>query len=319
MPRTAVYLLAWFAFLVAAVAFAARFAPVVNHAVLLVSALSPYLMIGAVVSAGLLLFTGPWWAAAPAIVLTAAAFFVQLPLFTSSGNPTGPALRVLTANLHEGAADPGELAAIARDTTDVLVVQELTGECAEQLTKTGLESDFPYRAIAPASGADGIGVWSRHPIVDSARIPGYELGMLNVRIRVPDVPSDTTVLAVHLVGPWPWPIDQWRQEIAKLSETLREAGHEAGASALIVAGDFNATVDMAPFRRLLRDGLDDAREHSGAGLAATYPADGTLPPLVGIDHILVRNGLAADTHPVRIPGSDHLGLRSTIHITELTR
>ena len=68
MPRTAVYLISWFAFVVAAVAFVSRFTPVVNHAVLLVSALSPYLMLGAVVSAVLLLITGPWWAAAPAIV-----------------------------------------------------------------------------------------------------------------------------------------------------------------------------------------------------------------------------------------------------------
>lgn len=314
MPRTAVHLIAWFAFLVAAVAFASRFAPVVNHAVLLVSALSPYLMVGAVISTVLLLITGPWWAAAPAIILSVAALFGQLPLITASGNASGPELRVLTANLHESAVDAKELAAIARDRTDVLVVQELTAEFVGELGRQGLDSDFPYRALAPAAGADGVGIWSRHPIVQSSRVSGYELGALTASIQVPGVAADAVVLGLHLVGPWPQPVDEWRREIADLPDTLRETAGIAGPGAVIVAGDFNATMDMAPFRRLFRDGFEDAREHAGAGLAATFPADSAIPPLVGIDHILIRNGSASGTRTVSIPGSDHLGLSATIHL-----
>ena len=314
MPRTAVYLISWFAFVVAAVAFVSRFTPVVNHAVLLVSALSPYLMLGAVVSAVLLLITGPWWAAAPAIVLSVAAAYGQLPLFSASGSPNGAALRVLTANLHESSVDAKELATIARDRPDVLVVQELTAEFAAEFGRQGLESDFPHHALAPAAGANGVGIWSRHPIVQSSRVSGYELGALTATVEVPGVASDAVILGLHLVGPWPQPVDDWRQEIANLPDTLRETADIAGPGAVIVAGDFNATMDMAPFRRLFSEGFEDAREHAGAGLAATYPADSAIPPLVGIDHILVRNGSATDTDTVSIPGSDHLSLSATVRI-----
>ena len=37
---------------------------------------------------------------------------------------------------------------------------------------------------------------------------------------------------------------------------------------MIVAGDFNSTTDMRPFRALLRNGYRDAAEQSGAGFAA---------------------------------------------------
>lgn len=314
MPRTAVYLIAWLAFLVAAIAFISRFVPVVNHAVLLVSALSPYLMIGAVISAVLLLSTGPWWAAAPTVVLTAAMIYVQLPLFTASGNPAGPAVRVLTSNLHESRADAQALADTARESADVLVVQELTAEFAEQLDQRNLNSDFPFRAIAPADGASGLGIWSRFPILRSSRVPGYELGVIRATVHVPDANADAVIMGVHLVGPWPQSADRWQREIADLSTTLHQIADAAGAGSVIVAGDFNATMDMAPFRRLLHNGYEDSREHSGAGLAPTFPADSTVPPLVGIDHILVRNGLAAATRTVRVPGSDHLGLAATVHL-----
>jgi endonuclease/exonuclease/phosphatase (EEP) superfamily protein YafD len=83
---------------------------------------------------------------------------------------------------------------------------------------------------------------------------------------------------------------------------------------VIVAGDFNATVDMKPFRRLLHNGFRDAAEQSGAGLVATYPADSAIPPLIGIDHILTFNSTARDARSVRIPGSDHLGVMAYVDV-----
>lgn len=83
---------------------------------------------------------------------------------------------------------------------------------------------------------------------------------------------------------------------------------------MIVAGDFNATVDMRPFRDLLGAGYRDAAEQSGAGLTRSFPADSALPPLIGIDHILTRNSTATAARTVRIDGSDHLGLIATVHL-----
>ena len=314
MPRTAVLLIAWFAFLVAAVALAARFVPVVNHAILIVAALAPYLTIGAAaLSTAALLMARSWWAA-PAAVLLAAAVAVQVPLFIGSGKapPDAMAMRVLTVNLQMGATQPEPLVEIARDRADVLVVQELTPEIADRLA--ALESELPYRAVDARPSAAGVGIWSRYPVQRYSRNPGYELGMLTASLQMPGVTRDVTVVAAHVVGPWPQPIDGWRKEMATLPNTLAGLAKTAGEGAVIVAGDLNATADMLPFRRLLAAGFRDAAEQTGAGLAGTYPAKGSTPPLIRIDHILIRNAEATNVRTVRVPGTDHLGVAATIHI-----
>jgi endonuclease/exonuclease/phosphatase (EEP) superfamily protein YafD len=81
-----------------------------------------------------------------------------------------------------------------------------------------------------------------------------------------------------------------------------------------VAGDFNATYDVQPFRRLLRNGYRDAAEQGGSGFTPTYPANATPPPLIAIDHILTRRCTATSTDVVPLPGSDHRGLVSSIAV-----
>lgn len=311
MLRTAVSLLAWFAFLIAAVALAARFVPVVNHAVLVLASASPYLVLGAGLVVLPVLLTQSCWAAVPVLVLVVVMAALNASLFTGRAAEQGIPIRVLTANLREGAADPAALTALARERADLLIAQELTPELAGQLN--GLEAEFPYRALEPAPVASGVGIWSRYPIVQSSRNPGYELGMVSASVRVPGVTNDVVVLAAHLVGPWPQAIDDWRRELAKLPETLC-ATADAARGAVIVAGDLNATIDMQPFRRLLQNGFANAAEQSAAGFVRTFPADESVPPLIGIDHILTYKSSASDMHTVRIPGTDHLGLTATIHV-----
>ena len=137
--------------------------------------------------------------------------------------------------------------------------------------------------------------------------------MVTASVRVPGASNDVVILTVHVVGPWPQAIDGWRQELANFPETISATAH-AAPGAVIVAGDLNATVDMQPYRRLLRDGFNDAAEQSGAGFLRTFPADESIPPLIGIDHILTYKSSASDMHAVRIPGSDHLGLNATVHV-----
>jgi endonuclease/exonuclease/phosphatase (EEP) superfamily protein YafD len=109
-------------------------------------------------------------------------------------------------------------------------------------------------------------------------------------------------------------MDRWREEIGAFPQTLEQWAKAAGPGTAIVGGDFNATEDFAPFRRLLTTGFADAVEQSGGGLGRTYPAGSLIPPLIGIDHILTRNGWASDSHRVAIPGTDHMGLAATIQV-----
>lgn len=312
--RTVLYLVAWLGFLVGAVALTARFVPVTGHGILIVAALAPYLMFGAAMSAALLLFARQWWAATAALLLLAASLYVQVPLFIGSGaEPVDDVpIRVVTANVHEGQADPDELAALGRDHADVFVLQELTPELADRLSRTELESSLRYRVLAARSGGAGIGIWSRHPIQRSVEIPGYRLGMISAQIDTPGTAS-TTVIALHLVGPWPQPIDDWRDEIARLPTTLNDAAAKADGRPVIVAGDFNATLDLAPLRRAMGSTFRDAAEQSGAGLTPTFPADRAIP-LIGIDRVLTLRCSAYDVRTMRVPGSDHLALLATVGV-----
>lgn len=285
----------------------------INHPVLILAAFAPYLAIAAVVLAVPLLFTQHRLVAAAALGLAVAVIAWQVPLYIGSGRPPADTVpvRVLTANLRDGNADTQALAALSRD-TDLLIVQELSPELADDLAV--LESEFPYRVLDPRPHASGAGVFSRYPIVRSSRDDGYALGLLTLSVRPPGSASDVTVLNVHLAGPYPQPIDRWRREIAAMRATMDEESTGTGRQAVIVAGDFNASLDMQPFRQLLRDGFTEAREHAGAGLLPTFPADRMWPPLVGIDHILTLNAATTDVRTERIPGTDHLGLRATVHV-----
>lgn len=284
-----------------------------NHPILLIAAFAPYLAIAAAVLAVPLLFTRHRLIATAALGLAVAVIAWQVPLYIGSGRPPADTIgiRVLTANLRDGSANAQALAALSRN-TDLLIVQELSAELADDLAV--LESEFPYRVLDPRPHAAGAGVFSRYPIVRSSRDDGYVLGLLTLTVRPPGSASDVTVLNVHLAGPYPQPIDRWRQEIAALRTTMSEEPNGTGREAVIVAGDFNASLDMRPFRQLLRDGFTEAREHSGAGLLPTFPADRMWPPLVGIDHILTLNAATTDVRTERIPGTDHLGLRATVHV-----
>ncbi|WP_137145920.1 endonuclease/exonuclease/phosphatase family protein [Mycolicibacterium sp. CR10] len=303
----------------AAVALGGRYLPISGHPTLIVAAVAPYLAIAAPVAVLLLIIGRRWLLTLVALAVTASLVWVYLPRYQvppapDAADPATVDVRVLTANLGMGQADPPAFVALARDIADIVAVQEMTPEAADGLSEAGMDAVFPYRVVVPAPMASGIGIWSRHPIVDSGRIDGYSLPMLGARVRIPGVVVDTTVLSVHLAAPWPQPIGLWQRDIEKLPDTLREVGRTAGAGAVIVAGDFNATADMAPFRRLLEQGYSDAGEHGAAGLARTYPGRGSKPPLLGIDHVLVKNGSAATAATVVVPGSDHRGLLTTLRV-----
>jgi endonuclease/exonuclease/phosphatase (EEP) superfamily protein YafD len=318
MPQTAIGLVA---LVVAGCAFASRYLSITNHVTFITAALSPYLMLCAPVSAALLLWGRHWILAVAATGLTVAAFAVQLPLYLHStgGHSTGGRManvevRLLSANLYEGMADPDPLVRSAREQADVVAVQELTPQEADRLSRAGLDTAFPYRWLEARDGPGGVGMWSRFPIETPRRIGGYTFAFLTAHIRVAGVSTDPTVVVAHVAGPWPLPIDDWRRDFDRLPVTLSEVGEQAGAGSVIVASDLNSTTDMQPFRALLRNGYRDAAGQAGAGIKPTFPADSRLPPFVVIDHILTRNCAATSLRTLKIPGSDHRGLVATIEI-----
>jgi endonuclease/exonuclease/phosphatase (EEP) superfamily protein YafD len=96
---------------------------------------------------------------------------------------------------------------------------------------------------------------------------------------------------------------------------LGQLSQDAGSSAIIVAGDFNSTYDMRPFRRLLDEGYRDAVEQAGAGLTFSFPTwRWVWAPMIGIDHVLVHNCAATWARTASVSGSDHFALLTTIDV-----
>ena len=206
--RIAAYLVAVVGMLCTAAALIARQLPVTNHTVLFIAAYSPYVMIGAAIAAVLLLLTRRWLTAAVAIALTAAAVAVEVPLFIGpTPPPNSIAIRVFTANVQIGQADPQAFIDIANRDADVVAVQELTPQLAETLNQSGIKAKFPYQTLEPGEYGHGVGIWSRYPITASSRIEGYRLTMVRADIAIPGAGRDTTLVNVHLPGPWPQAID----------------------------------------------------------------------------------------------------------------
>ncbi|GAB3073496.1 endonuclease/exonuclease/phosphatase family protein [Micromonospora schwarzwaldensis] len=255
---------------------------------------------------------------APAVVATLAALAlvgVVAPRAVADDQPAadGPALRLLTANLRLGSADPARLVALVRaQRVDVLTVQELTPRLAADLDRLGLATLLPHRSLSPEVGSTGSGLYSRHPLRDPGhrRNQGFFFTQAYGTVTVPGAPL-LRVESAHPAAPHHPDVvpDWWTDQRAQPPATPT-------GSLSVLAGDFNATLDHAALRELVATGYTDAADAAGAGLAGTWgPYDGDPIPPVTIDHVLVDRRIAVravDTWPV--PGSDHRAVLAELRL-----
>jgi endonuclease/exonuclease/phosphatase (EEP) superfamily protein YafD len=150
--------------------------------------------------------------------------------------------------------------------------------------------------------------------VVSAEFPGPP-GNTNTLPSVVADPVDgdgPRIVAVHAVAPIRWEFRNWRSDLDWLAE-------QCAGENVIMAGDFNATVDHFAGRGI--DGGDlgrcrDAAVSDGAGANGTWPTD--LPQLLGspIDHVLATPDWRVDAFRVLDDyddaGSDHRPVVATL-------
>ncbi|MFT7024375.1 MAG: endonuclease/exonuclease/phosphatase (EEP) superfamily protein YafD [Rhodococcus sp. (in: high G+C Gram-positive bacteria)] len=260
-----------------------------------------------------------WVGALLGLAVMAAAAWTQWPLVARrlrakesvrDTNTLGTPFTVLHANILLGGADADAIVALLeRHRPDVLTVVELTPSAHERLLAAGLAEHLPYSFVSPAGGGEGSGIYSRHPLDDVMRHDGYAAEQLSARVEVPGGPTPL-VFALHPVPPWPRSPQGWVRELASIRQMLAKIPAEDGP--VIVGGDFNATFDHKLYRNLLTGSYRDAAIEVGAGHLATYHADMRIPPLIAIDHILVRGAAVTEVGTVDLPGSDHRGLRAAL-------
>jgi endonuclease/exonuclease/phosphatase (EEP) superfamily protein YafD len=77
----------------------------------------------------------------------------------------------------------------------------------------------------------------------------------------------------------------------------------------VLAGDFNATLDHASLRAVLRRGWADAAQRAGRGLAWTWRPLRLPWPRLALDHQLVDPRISvAGVRFLHVAGSDHRAL-----------
>ncbi|MCU1677088.1 MAG: endonuclease, partial [Frankiales bacterium] len=190
----------------------------------------------------------------------------------------------------------------------VVALQEVTPDALTRLDAAGMGNAFPSSVRAPATGATGVALFSRRAVTEPVVVAGWPMGAVSARIeRGAGIPG-LTLFSVHVPAPWPWTDGGWRGQLAAMPNLFSVI-----SGPLVVAGDFNATLDHAPFRSALEGaGLTDAARAAGAGWLPTFPADRPFPPVIAIDHVLVRDASAVLATTTTVTGTDHRALVATL-------
>lgn len=218
----------------------------------------------------------------------------------------GRRLRVLSANLANGAADVDGFAALVEVLDpDVVTVQELVPEHADALARL-----LPFGKLDPARDHNGMGIalkapgsvrqlWLPYRSAFVAELPSAEDGepieILNVHLAAPHVPPFVQRMSDRR--------GQIRAIFAHLDATPRRR------RALV--GDLNATPLWPAYRRLrerLLDAAAEAARRSGRRPARTWGPWSRSTRLLRIDHVLVQGLVAIETRVLPLRGSDHSAL-----------
>ena len=222
-----------------------------------------------------------WLALFPAAVLLLNLGLVVPVYFPRAHAPTdGPAIRVVSANVHTGNRSYERFLEYVRsEQPDVVLAVEIDEEWAAALE--ALEPDYPHAIVELRSDNFGIALYSQLPIRHQ---PIVELADSEVPTIVARLEADAgtfTVIGTHPLPPVSAAYSGYRnRHLQALAETAAEM-----PGPVVVLGDLNVTPWSPHFRDLLaRGGLRDSRQ--GFGIQPTWPQH--IPWLrIPIDHALI--------------------------------
>jgi endonuclease/exonuclease/phosphatase (EEP) superfamily protein YafD len=241
------------------------------------------------------------------------------PRAVPCGQPpaAGPVLRVLTANLLVGRALAEAVVELTcRKRADALFVQELTDDAEAGLQQAGLGDLLPYRVTQPVPYGTRGSIYARYPLRGGPPAAPPSAARCTARLDLP-FGQFVHLACIHAAPPkppWsPGATARWRSQLSALPAP--------GDNPLILAGDFNATVDHAQFRRLLRRGYVDAASQAGNGLSLTWgPRPDRRLNLLAIDHVLIDRRCAVVTTSAHwLTGSDHRALYAELRLPPHSR
>lgn len=219
-------------------------------------------------------------------------------------------LTVMTFNTGNGQAPWEDLERTIRESgADIVAIQESVAE-EIPLYRRDLSDLYPYQVFY-GSGLEGVGMLSRHPILDEglkylASPRPYLVADLEIENRT------LTIISAHppvIFGPGAAQ-DAGRADFAMLADMAVERGNT------IVAGDLNLSDQNEGYAAIMRRELSDAHREQGYGLGLTYPRrfnSRWSTPVIRIDYILTTDELQPlESWVGKDGGSDHLPVLARI-------
>jgi endonuclease/exonuclease/phosphatase (EEP) superfamily protein YafD len=243
------------------------------------------------------------------------------------GADAAPSITVLSWNTLGDAPGAEAIAALAvAEDADVLTLPETTEDTGVLVAEALREAGRPMWVHTVSFGL--VSKARSTTLLISPDLGNYTVtsaagagppGNTSVLPTVVAVPADgdgPTIIAVHAVAPLRWEMANWRTDLDYLAGQCSGAG----PGGVIMAGDFNATLDHFSGRAtspgaVLGD-CRDAAAATGSGGVGTWPA--RVPALLGspIDHVLATADWRVQT--LRViesqddAGSDHRPIVATL-------
>jgi endonuclease/exonuclease/phosphatase (EEP) superfamily protein YafD len=276
-------------------------------------AFTPYMVLVSAVVTALTFALGLTWPGVAAAVATVALAAAVLPRVVRRPPAVdGRPLRVLSANLLGGRADPAALVAMLREQrVDLLAVQELTPAAVAALDEAGIAAAFSHRELHPAARYHGSGIFSRYPLSEGAvRVHPCAMRQSSATVTLPET-GPLRVESAHPSAPNWHDTACWRNDLR-----AQPAAGDGGPPAILL-GDFNATLDHGLLRRVIAGGYRDAGAATGRGLLPTWPFAINRYPPVTLDHVLVDRRLGITQYTVmKVPGSDHRAVLTEVTVPQ---
>jgi endonuclease/exonuclease/phosphatase family metal-dependent hydrolase len=233
----------------------------------------------------------------------------------------GQSLRILSANLWAGKADPEAFAdLVGAMAVDVVACQEIDPAQAE-----ALRGVLPYGLFEPDERFRGMALALRRP-GQAARVPMHfrdaRVAWLSPR-DWPEIPTPLEIINVHIIAPHLgfipiWPLLQRRRQLASLEGYLANghalrpfdlgAEEDSSPGGRVLIGDFNATPIWGVYRRIasqLTDAAIAVAQQSGRPVRSTWGPWHGSPRLLRIDHGFVSGLRVDEFQVVDVLGSDH--------------
>jgi endonuclease/exonuclease/phosphatase (EEP) superfamily protein YafD len=247
----------------------------------------------------------------PVVVVAVAVALVLPRTVADPPASVGRPFTVVSFNTLEGGADIGALRDLIRtEQPDVVSLSEAGDGFRSRLLPAVETLGYRVHTSTGPGTPDMSGITA---------LTAGRLGDVRVQVRAESsVPylelsgaglGDLRVVAFHSRAPLPGLMSVWRRDLAQLPRWC------SGSPPVVVAGDFNATLDHSALRNGM-SGCADSADQRGAGLIPTWDLSASMRGIgPQIDHVIVTRGIGTESFQVvDIPGSDHRAIVSRLRL-----